>query len=59
MTDLGYVKDLNLRALADFTALHATNDHCPIFNCINGARTGFSLNIRFCFMQNLCNFEFF
>lgn len=48
------VLDLNLHALADFTALNATNDHCPFFNSINGASTGFfSKSIWFCFMQNL------
>lgn len=35
MTRLGYVKDFNLHALADFTAL----------NCIYGAHAGFSLKV--------------
>lgn len=58
MTELCYVKDLNLCALADFTALHAANDHCPIFNCINGASTGFSV-LGFALCKTCVTLNFF
>lgn len=54
------VLDLNLHALADFTALNATNDHCPFFNSINGASTGFfSKSIWFALCKTWINGEKF